>query len=968
MNQWKGAATGLRGTAMGWRNRFRVILWLAAVIGAYGQESGTIRTVPSASGVVADRRAFVLQAIEGRTLVVRVYQNLYVDPEKCVKVGVPARGGQMQLTAIKKAHPSASPLSHIFFQASDQTDETVARALEGLVFLFPYPDQIEQPLQLFSAINNKPIDPYWTFLDAQGIPMAGASVEIRITASSFGSSLFGSPADEGFQDSYGKYSSSIYVGQSILDEKGRIKRIISGAGTFIFKVQHPRYGIASVLKMGEIGDAGIYVVPLAPKDSPVAAQSIQGTVVDSKGQPVKGAHASFKHMNPPRAKPSGVPISGSMRFNWGAFTDEKGKFSFCEPLISEEPLSVIPAPAKGPFQIEILPPKSANLRRVSMQNVLVNSAEGPPTYTLTPMDATTAYHTFAFKYPDREITSPDELDRIRLTLDRDRRQWVKLSYADFKEGFRLPTGALRAEILREDRSQYAFPVIEIGANSPAHLIFQMPATVTYRGKVIDESTGRPMAGVYVVATPIRGDADSWTAQQWQDLQNRAEQYARDDSLGLVQYDAYGNRSRVYVTDANGSYEAHLMPGTGNLIPDFYALAPGYAFGSTGTLSTLRISGKFTSDFGGRLAGLSPSPPPDTNGIVALPVIRLVPSERVYFPRIIFEDENGRAIDQKSLSSVTIIIGTKGVSGSMSLDSLLQRKAIDPAAYSATARWDDKICYFKTVDLTKEKPETVVFKLQRSHALRVTYTGQVVDGITGTPIWGAIVATGMPSIYGDGSRVEPQQWNVLKELGSNPDPSSQAMAPFAKMFALSSNVMNNFVCAVTDQEGRFHLTVEQDNKSAYDLIALANGFLGVRQSLVKAGTKDIEKYRTGQNGETIMPLFRMPPAATIQFHPAIPNTEITDSGTQRVRLQWIVAPEDAWRWFPDMQTSIENSYGMRIMSPGYLAPNKDQTANIPAGVKLTLKVMPNTSRESFKPIVFGPLKLDRGEVKTVGRIE
>jgi hypothetical protein len=950
---------------MKWKNQFRTILLLATVIGVYGQESGTIRIVPSASEAVADRRASMMQAIDGRTLIVRVYQNLYVDSEKCVKVSVPVRGGQLQLSAIKKAHPAVSSLSYIFFQASDQTDEAVAVALERFVFLIPYPDQVGRPLQLLPAINNKPLDPYWTFLDAQGKPMAGASVEVRITGSSFGGSLFGSPTDEGVQDSYGKYSSSIYVGQSTLDEKGRIKRLISGGGAFVFRVQHASYGIASVLKMGVVDDLGIYVVPLAPKDSAAAAQSIQGTVVDSKGQPVKGAHVSFKP-----AQPSGA-VSGSMRFNWGAFTDEKGRFFFCEPLISEGPLSISPAPVTGRYQVEILPPKSTNLRRLSLQNVLVSTAEGPPTYTLTSMDANTAYHTFAFKYPDREITSPDELDRIRLTLERDRRQWIKLAYADFKEGFSLPIGALRAEILREDRSQYSFPVIEIGANSPKHLIFQMPAAVTYRGKVIDESTGKPMAGVYVLPTPVQGDSNSWTTQQWQDLQNRAEQYAKDEALGLIQYDAYSSRNRVYVTDIDGSYEARLMPSTNSVIPDFYAAAPGYAIGATGTLSTLRISRGFTLEVPVRpldFSGRPLSPLPEAKGIVELPTIKLTPSERVYAPRFIFEDENGRVIDQRNLSSVRIQIWSQGIWGTTSLDSLLQRKVLEPAIYDVTARWDDKICYFKTVDLRTEKPETVVFKLQRSHALRVTYAGQVVDGITGTPVWGAIVATGMPSIYGDGSRIEPQQWNAMKELDSNPDPRSSAMAPFAKVFALSPNVMSNFVCAVTDREGRFHFTVEQDRQSVDDLVAFANGFLIVRQRLGRAGTKDIEKYKTGPNGEAILPVFRMPPAATIRFHPVIPNTESTAGGAPWGRLQWIVAPEDAWKWFPDMQTGIENSYGMIIWNPNYLPANRDQTAYIPAGVKLTLKVMPNASRDSFKPIVFGPLKLERDEVKIVGRIE
>jgi hypothetical protein len=200
---------------MRWKNRFWAVMFLVATSGVIGRPSSII--------VIEALREFpsfmeeALQALKGRTLNVRVYQNLSVDPEKYIKVSVPVSSGRLQLSAIKKSYPSVSRLSYVFCRASDQADQAAARALEGIVFLIPYSDQAWPSVLTKPGLNNKPPNPYWTFLDAQGIPMAGASVEIRI-ANHLGGLRFMS------DDS--AYASSIYVGESTLDDKGRLKGIL----------------------------------------------------------------------------------------------------------------------------------------------------------------------------------------------------------------------------------------------------------------------------------------------------------------------------------------------------------------------------------------------------------------------------------------------------------------------------------------------------------------------------------------------------------------------------------------------------------------------------------------------------------------------------------------------------------------------------------------------------------------------
>jgi hypothetical protein len=981
------------------KNLFRATMILAALSGICGQKSGPFRAMPSGRGAGLDFSSVtqLFKAMEGHAIIVRVYQNPYVDSEKYVKVSVPFSEGKMQLPVIRKTYPMVSRLSYVYFQASDQKDRTVADALDGFIFILPYADHLlqlpEPSLGNIAAFNNKQQNPYWTFLDAHGAPMAGASVEIRIAHQ------FGNPNPSS--------SPSIYVGQVPLDEKGRLKRIFCfmEISEFIFTVRHPRYGIASVNNSHIPPDSqrSVYIVPLLPKGSPTAAQSIQGTVVDIDGRPVKGAYIRVTPIEQPTVQQPSIPSQSTnltFKNDACALTDEKGWFAY-EPSPSDDQSILSPPPAGRRYWIEIMPPKSLNLRQMGMQTPVLIKAGSRSTYTLAPMNAITSFHTFAFKYPDREITNPDEFDKIELTFTRDGQEWTKLAYADFKEGFRFPQGTLKAEIASEGSSKRRFPEIEIGADSPKHLVFQSPAPIICRGKVIDESTGKPMAGVYVSSGYLPpGNRNAWTDQQMRELQLRANQYAKDESLGYTLDESYNNQNRVFLTNADGFYETRFFPGQYH----FYALARGYDLGSTGMLSLMQSS-KAVGD--SRILSL---PQPDAKGIVELPTIKVLPSERGYFPRLLFEDENGQVIDRTELSSVNITIKTEGVESTIPFDSFLRKKVLIPAIYGANARWKDKYCDFEPVDLIKEKPEAVVFKLREIRSLRVTYAGQVVNSITGEPIWGAIVVRdrlAMTLMDGDASKFEPQEWAALKTLGPNPDPRNSAFAPFKTKYGKSLCGIDQLTCAVTDQEGRFHIIGEQKSES---FNVMANGFLHVQRPPMPLGiidNKDSGRIKPEKNDVVILPVIRMLPAATIRFHPVVLDTEqSTTAGISRVGgpklwraalqyrrvtaepqssqsamvvsqnqrgmvgLQLIVAPEDAAKLYPDMPAdSIAiNNDGIAITTLQAWQPNIDQTAYIPAGVNLTLKVAPNDLPNSMLPAVIGPMKLNKGEVKNLGRIK
>ncbi len=364
------------------KHRFLALAFLATACSLYSQDSNSGRNETFTGETVGDRRALLMRTLaelEGRTLDVRLYPNLNADPEKYVKVSVPVAGSALQLPAIRKTYPAVSRLSSVFFQASDQTDQAIADALHDWVFLIPY---TENPFysQWASGESARPYEPYWKFLDAEGKPMASASVEIRMV-------LYSSMPD----------TPDVHVKTVMLDENGRVRRLYCGGGRFVFTVRHPQYGSASVSYLGYSNEPlSAYFVPLVSKDSPVAAQSIRGTVVDTEGRPVKDAYVRATQWEPP-----GIgPAASSARFAIGAVTDEQGRFAFSEPVLTEDLSSARPAPAGRPYWLLIQPPKSLNLRQLGGQNTIVVQTGDQPRFTLTAMNADTAFHIFAHYCPN----------------------------------------------------------------------------------------------------------------------------------------------------------------------------------------------------------------------------------------------------------------------------------------------------------------------------------------------------------------------------------------------------------------------------------------------------------------------------------------------------------------------------------------------------------------------------------------
>lgn len=225
-------------------------------------------------------------------------------------------------------------------------------------------------------------------------------------------------------------------------------------------------------------------------------------------------------------------------------------------------------------------------------------------------------------------------------------------------------------------------------------------TLKLRGRVIDESTEKPMAGVYILVNSgnfgLR-NVTSITAQEWTNLQSAAIK-----------------------TDVDGFFTAISTVTKLNRYTSITALKPGYAISSMFISPDANISEgeSRTTGTGRQTARLVQ---PGANGFTEIPAINMTPQNKVYFPEFVFEDENGRITDPKKLNSIKVIV--KGYGGNTPLNMFLERGVLEPTTYSAEATWDGKYHFFKPVDLTTARPAAVVFKSGGGQSTHITCTSK-----------------------------------------------------------------------------------------------------------------------------------------------------------------------------------------------------------------------------------------------------
>ncbi|MCY2925642.1 MAG: hypothetical protein NT031_09405 [Planctomycetota bacterium] len=108
---------------------------------------------------------------------------------------------------------------------------------------------------------------------------------------------------------------------------------------------------------------------------------------------------------------------------------------------------------------------------------------------------------------------------------------------------------------QDGQSGTSYPALEVTKDSPEVLLFRLPPPITYRGRVLDGTTGKPMPGAFVIAhSEDRGEGLlRLKDEDWAGLETLPAGTAKDNRALNPLRNHYSFRSLVR-TDEQGQYE------------------------------------------------------------------------------------------------------------------------------------------------------------------------------------------------------------------------------------------------------------------------------------------------------------------------------------------------------------------------------------------------------------------------------
>ena len=897
---------------------------------------------PNARQLEAQARALAEQVLDRRQAVVRLFRDWRNKPADFELVRAPIKSLSLELDSLKSIVGQGRDSVFVVALGSDQTDKAVAMVMADFVTGRVYQDG--QKLHIWPPWSSDSGCQFWTFVDAMGSPIPQATVEIRLR-----------DWDQWEQ------GAEVSLCKSQLDEKGRLKRLKTTdyPSKLAFVVSHPNYGTALLRHTGPLIEnaSETYVVPLVPLDSEAASRSVQAVVIDNNGNPVEGTIVSCGNLQ----EPSGRSIERRLDITGQAVSNEQGWFAMYVPTIKNGALNSELIPVRSTYRLSIEPPKSLNLR--SIDNSFLAGAQ--TTVTLTTMRTDEFFHTFVFEDMNGPITDPAELKRIKLTLYRDGKEWMLLKYDDFQQGINLPTGSLTATTTRWGYS-FQFDPIELTPDSPENLVFRPQPPLIFRGRVANIETNEPMADTFVTSGSFNHykDPSLLSAQDWDRLRTKALLQTDQSPSNKTLYDS----DRVIVTDVNGCYELTLMPGWHGWLGSLGAVAKGYMAEPVSTQYK-----------------------PNADRVVTVPTIFLKPIESElpldpnYAPKFIFEDESDPIVDPDFLKVVCLIITDQyGGRCSHSPGYLPDGKRFKfkPGIYSITANWKDKRYIFEPVDLTEERPETVVFKPKEIISGQVTFCGRIAHGITGSPIAGALVISGNFTNSVDASSMQPEDWQALKTRGLELDNNDQVVVPLIEALSYGqpgSGISQIAKIVRSDASGWFQIALDQAYLAGHSFInirIIEKDFLMAEQSLrcplpidqLKRGQPDEKEFEKDQAGRTLLPPIKLFPAGTIIVEPNIPDFATGRTNRKsKFRLFWYPSSNETSAWLKESLMLPRENQGQRIAYKNELRPNVVQTAYIPADTEIALRIY-NIYDFQWAPIVIPGIKLSHGQILDLGRLD
>ncbi len=490
--------------------------------------------------------------LQGRTVVVRIYEDWQTEPATYRKMSVTVKKGVATFDFADVNNNSA--FVAVFGQ--DQNDDLIKKVLGLRIYGWDYAKGLKYTLPLKVVPHNQQ-DFQWTFLDALGDPVPNAQVQIYM----------------GYYD-----ERTIWIGRTDTDKDGlavlpfcegtarvtiRIGKMSYGfdSSPLHFVVEHPDYGQSVVVARPDIWKEPVrsVLIPVVPAGSEADQRSVWGLVLDEQKNPLPGLHVRSSCFYPLGGKRIDV-VSGQ---NFGVITDAKGRFRIYLPP-DENSLKIgWLIPPKSEYKISIRPPK--NLGLLPFSGRILNGQE-----TIITLERPGYLHTFVFEDANGPIEDDDLLRRIIIRVKSlNKKSGLSLRYNDFIEGGLFPLGRYEARMPLETDPPFEpiefFEPIEVTSESPEQLVFKI-IPKKYYGQIVNGITGQPVEKAFVIDMYGNGgrNLSMLIDAEWQKLNTIERAISRFDkefSEAWRIVDSCYSFTQIAPTDANGWFE--ITPGAGD---------------------------------------------------------------------------------------------------------------------------------------------------------------------------------------------------------------------------------------------------------------------------------------------------------------------------------------------------------------------------------------------------------------------
>jgi hypothetical protein len=246
--------------------------------------------------------------------------------------------------------------------------------------------------------------------------------------------------------------------------------------------------------------------------------------------------------------------------------------------------------------------------------------------------------------------------------------------------------------------------------------------------------------------------------------------------------------------------------------------------------------------------------------------------------------------------------------------------------------------FETLEVTNNSPDELIFEMPL-----ITYSGQIVDGLTDEPMVGAFVMAIWATSKGNLSMITPEQWEKLHDLGNSPSPDDPILGPLKKIYSFKKIVR-------TDEDGRFDI-ICPIGKSPYGFVCFEENYIGIMHR--KYNLK-IDEDRRAQ-----VPVKKLFPAAKVYAEPYVKQ------GRASVMPRWIINKDNNPQWV-DTLLALDDRRESLFTYDKWLKQNSRQSFYVPAGVNLQVQLCTPYESQWCSYTFPETINLVHGEILDLGK--